>query len=44
MKDVVEDEVLKEIDTQVMKCYYNICKYFNKNLDIINKYLIKKKT
>lgn len=45
MKDVVLDEIMKEgrIDKEVLKVYYNICKYYNKDSEIINKYLIVKR-
>lgn len=41
MKDVVENEAVKEnkIDKDVLKCYYNICDYYNKNCIIINEFL-----
>ena len=33
MKDVVKYE--KIVDEIVLKCYYNICKYYNKDIKII---------
>lgn len=41
MKEVVENEVVKEnkIDKDVLKCYHNICDYYNKNYIIINEFL-----
>lgn len=36
-KNVVKEE--KMIDEKVLECYYNICRYYNKDIKIINKYL-----
>ena len=42
-KDVVKDEVLKEkiIDEKVLKCYYSICKYYNKKNNLVQKFILK---
>ena len=39
--DVVENEIIKEVivDKKVLKCYYNICDYYNENYKIIKKFL-----
>ena len=37
VEDVVKNE--RTIDEKVLKCYYNICRYYNKDIKIINKYL-----
>ena len=41
MEDVVKDEVKNErtIDEKVLKCYYSICKYYNKDIRLVYKYL-----
>ena len=40
MEDVVEKELMKRrIDEKVLKCYYNICRYYNKDVKIVDKYL-----
>ena len=44
-KDVVLDESNQNlnlktvVDKKVLKCYYNICKYYNKKYGLIKKYL-----
>lgn len=35
-KDVVLNEEI--IDKKVLRCYYNICRYYNKEKKIIEKY------
>lgn len=35
-KDVVLNEEI--IDEKVLKCYYNICRYYNKDVKIIEEY------
>lgn len=40
-KDVVLNEVNlkeKDIDKKVLKCYYNICRYYNKDIKIVEEY------
>lgn len=37
MKDVVEDK--KIVDKKVLRCYYNICKYYNQNIKLIEIFL-----
>lgn len=42
-KDVVLDEVKNEfkeknVDEIVLKCYYNICRYYNKDYTIVEKH------
>lgn len=50
MKNVVLNEIknelnLKErdVDKIVLKCHYNICKYYNKDIEIIEKIIEKYK-
>ncbi len=40
MEDVVEKELV--IDEKVLKCYYNICRYYNKESNLIEDF--KKKS
>lgn len=37
MRDVVKYE--ENVDEIVLKCYYNICKYYNKDIELIKLYL-----
>ena len=37
MRDVERCE--KIVDEIVLKCYYNICKYYNKDIELIRLYL-----
>lgn len=41
MENVVENVVKNErtIDEKVLKCYYSICKYYNKDIRLVYKYL-----
>lgn len=43
MEDVVKDEVKNErtIDEKVLKCYYNICRYYNKEDNLIRDFIRK---
>lgn len=36
-KDIVKDE--KRVDKIVLKCYYNICRYYNKKHDVIKEFI-----
>lgn len=40
MRDVVKYE--KIVDEKVLKCYYNICRYYNIEEKIIGKFLKRK--
>ena len=39
MRDVVKYE--KIVDENVLKCYYNICKYYKKDVELIRMFLNK---
>lgn len=41
MENGVEDVVKNErtIDKKVLECYYSICRYYNKDISLIYKYL-----
>lgn len=37
MRDVIKYE--KIVDEKVLKCYYNICRYYNKDIELIGIFL-----
>ena len=43
MKNVVEDleKNEKDIDEKVLMCYYNICRYYNKDYNLIKDFICK---
>ena len=40
MKNVEKNK--KTVDEKYLKCYYNICKYYNKDYNLIEKFISRK--